>query len=149
VFQSLRRTAASRSSHRSVRLVVEELESRNLLSAGSAISPLLFDVPSVAGQASIPDSESVVAPIPIPAATGSSAVVANLDGTDWQRMVESSWSLGSEHAISSELARTVHYAKVDVMDGFAVEPDAAADAGLAPLQDGGSIEVSFDGLGEG
>ncbi len=149
MFQPFRRPAASRSSHRSVRLVVEELESRNLMSAGSAVAPLLFDVPTVAGQAAVPEGENVVAPTPLPTTASASAVVSNLDGADWQRMVESSWSFSSEHSISSELARTVHYAKVDVVDGTAVEMDAVADAGLMPMEDGGAGEVSFDASAEG
>jgi hypothetical protein len=142
VFQPFRRSAASRSSHRSVRLVVEELESRNLLSAGSAIAPPLLDVPSLAGQASVPEGESVAALAP--AAVGSASTVSHLDGTDWQRMVESSWGPGLEHSISSELARTVHYAKVDVMDGTMIDSAGAEDLGLGSMQDAAAIDVAVD-----
>jgi hypothetical protein len=146
VFQPLRRSASSRTAHRSVRLVVEELESRNLLSAGSAIAQPLLDVPSVSGQASVPDEERVAAPVA--SAAQSATVIASLDTTDWQRMVENSWGCGTEHSISSELARTVHYAKADVMDAGVLGNEPADDTGLMMVQNGGGIDVSADVVGE-
>lgn len=147
MFQSFRRSAASRPPHRSVRLVVEELEARSLLSAGSAMAPALFDVPTMAGQASVPEQERMAAPAP--AAVGSPPVTASLDSTDWQRMVESSWSSASGHSISSELARTVHYAKVDVMDGTLFDTESTADdAALLSLQDAASFEIPVDAGGD-
>jgi hypothetical protein len=146
VFQSFRRSANSRPSHRSVRLVVEELESRNLLSAGSAIAPALFDVPAVAGQASIPEAETVVAPVP--AAIGSAPAIASLETTDWQRMVESSWCSSAGHSISSDLARTVHYAKVDVMDAGMLDTESGIDDGGRLLgEDGSTFELPGDAGG--
>jgi hypothetical protein len=129
-----------------VRLVVEELEARNLMSAGSAIAPPLVDVPPVSGQASVGDEERLAAPVMsgIQVAT----VLSSLDTTDWQRMVENSWGSGTEHSISSELARTVHYAKADVMDIGTMENEAAVDPGLMTVQGGDCIGVTVDIVGD-
>jgi hypothetical protein len=44
------------------------------------------------------------------------SVFSTLETGDWQRMVESTWGYRPGSTISSELARTVHYAKADVSD---------------------------------
>jgi hypothetical protein len=135
-----------------VRLVVEELESRNLMSAGGAFPQLLFDVPSVAEQSTISDEKSTTPPVAAsaPAAT----TISSPDTTDWQRMVESSWGSATEHSISSELARTVHYAKADVMDGALFDTDTVMDYSTlppveAPAESGAIVMDASDSVAAG
>jgi hypothetical protein len=132
--QGFRRNAASRLSQRAVRLVLEELESRNLMSAGSSIAPAVFDVALLTGQISAAEKEGMPAPAAL--AVPNATTVASLDSIDWQRMVESSWSGASGHSISSELARTVHYAKVDVVDDAVIGADTVDDSAILLVQDG-------------
>ncbi len=74
--------------------------------ADLAAETLLEPIPGAVG----------IAPPSSPAGQQPPSVFSSLENGDWQGMVESTWGYRPGHSISSELARTVHYAKADVSD---------------------------------